>query len=170
MFRNRHGLLLALPVFAGALLCLSCYGSRVVRLPEFGFEMTIPAGWQLDREDRTSFYDSDNGGSGWVAAFELDENESFGDFVDEALVELEHPSPSDDPDGPAEPTRIISRSDQETAGFPSVEVLATNGDIAIHRFIDCEGAVIEVRFEAPAGDFVLVEPDLRRALASIDFR
>jgi hypothetical protein len=170
VFRIGHGLRSLLPALAVALVAPGCWNSRVVRLPEYGFELTIPAGWRLDPEDRTSFYDSDDGGSGWVAAFELDEGESFDNFVNEALDELALPPSADDPDAASEPTRVISRSDQETAGFQSVEVLATNGDIAILLFIDLDGAVIEVRLEAPAADFQELEPELRRSLASITFR
>lgn len=158
-------------------LCCKQSSDKVV-LKDFGFSMTIPAGWQIDKEDNTLFFDTakpdDN--AGVVIDYELKSGESLNGFVDlmiaedQALYEEQKQllaTLSQADSSSLFETRILSRKELRISGREAIELLSAAEYVVLEIFVVIGSDVVNVSFRSLPEDYSKSEPLFRKAIESI---
>ncbi|MEO0113903.1 MAG: hypothetical protein ABIK93_00310 [candidate division WOR-3 bacterium] len=165
------------------LLSLDCQkGSNRVIIPDLGFSMNLPTGWQTDPKDSTSFYEPAKRDDNWgmVVKYQLEEEQTVEEFVENTLKEsakiesmFEKMTKTlgnivgEEELEEVTKTRIVAKTQRKIGNFNAIEVIKEAEYKVIELYIGKDGEVIEVFFRALPEDFTKYETAFQKALASI---
>lgn len=180
---NLKTLTILLIIFSVSLICTGCKKSATkVVITNLGFTMMLPTGWQVDPKDNSNFYElnkkEDN--FGWVAEYELEEDESLVEFVDSLIVDAQNiermqsemlkslGKETDETEYPE--TRVISKNQRKVSGLDAIELISEANFFVFEVYIQKDRKVIQVTFRILTDDFPQCEPSLRKAIESISIQ
>lgn len=166
------------------LLSLDCQkGSNRVIIPELGFSMNLPSGWQTDPKDPTSFYELAKRNDNWgmVVKYQLEEEQTVEEFVENTLKEsakmesmfekmtktLGNIVGEEELEKEVPKTRIVAKTQKKIGDFNAIEVIKEAEYKVIELYIGNDSQVVEVFFRALPEDFAKYESPFQKALASI---
>ncbi|MEO0084696.1 MAG: hypothetical protein ABIK67_00240 [candidate division WOR-3 bacterium] len=166
------------------LLSLDCQkGSNRVIIPNLGFSMNLPADWQTDPKDPTSFYEPAKRDDNWgmVVKYQLEEEQTVEEFVENTLKESEKMESmfekmtktlgnivgEEELEKEVTKTRIVAKTQRKIGNFNAIEVIKEAEYKVIELYIGKDGEVIEVFFRALPEDFAKYETAFQKAFASI---
>ena len=158
-------------------------GKKLV-IPELGFSMKLPTGWQADSKEKNFFYETSKGhkSHGWVEQYLL-EGRSLSEFVEASLKDVNRMKSmqrrierllgefSSGEDGSkAQLPRIRSEAPRKIGGLEAIEVVCEGEYPVMEVFIRKGDKVINVMFRTSKGDFPKYETSFRQAIESITIR
>jgi hypothetical protein len=153
-----------------------------VQIEDLDFFMQLPLGWQVDPEEQTVFYEivkpDDN--QGMVIDYELDEDESFAEFVDSLMIEeqqmfeeqkkLMESMQEDSLEVIIHETKILSRNPLTVDGLNAVELVSIANYTVHEVFIEHDEEAINVSFRCLPEDYPKNEPLFKKAIESIKIK
>jgi len=172
-------------IIVSLLVLVACHQSTKgrVEIPHMGFSMKLPAGWQLDPNERGIFCDPAKRDSnvGWVAEYLL-EGRSLNEFVDDSLKDWRKieflrrriekiagrmkPGQRQASEKRTKP-RILTKTSMKISALEAMEVVYENEYRVIEVFIRKGDKVINLMLRTSREDFPKHEASLREAIKSI---
>lgn len=180
---NFKQLVIFLCAFSISLIFIGCKksASKVV-IPNLGFSMRLPAGWQVDPKDNTNFYEStkQDDNFGWVAEYELEEDESLTEFVDSLIVDVKNmeleqiellKSLGEEADETEYPeTQLLAKNSRMVNGREAIELITEANYSILELYILKDNKVIQVTFRVLKDDFPKYEPILHKSIETIKIK
>ena len=171
-------------LIAGLLLFFNCQqGGNRVMIPEIGFSMTLPTGWQIDPNDQNSFFEQTKQEDNWgmVIHYELEPGQTLEQYVENSIKEMEkmesmqmkmiemlgESASDDDYSEEIAQTSLISKTSRKISNLDAIEVIEQAVYKVIRIYIGKESKVIDVMFRTLPEDFEKSEPLIRKAIESI---
>jgi len=177
---NFKQLVIFLCIFSISLIFLGCKKSASkVAIPNLGFTMMLPTGWQVDSKDNTNFYEStkQDDNFGWVAEYELEEDESLTEFVDSLIVDIKNmeleqielqKSLGEEVEYPE--TQLLAKNSRTVNGREAIELITEANYSILEFYILKDNKIIQVTFRVLKDDFSKYEPLLRKSIETIKIK
>lgn len=162
-------------------------GGRKIEIPELGFSMNLPNGWQVDPDNNSYFFEKANreNNFGWIITERLNgrtldeavdtilsQTEKLESMYKSLAVILDKIVPGDQSEVLDElpQTQIVSKTSQTINGLSAIEVICEANYSIFHTFLAKDDNVFEITFRTIPEDFSSRLSSFRKATASIKIK